>query len=183
MGTEIRKIDHTCAREEVDLLYDFCRKLTEIETNGFGWPIALMAATSINEFLHMLAERKKQECFNLQNLRRGFVPQELWWILDDSGIIGLSKLRWILTPSLLRLGGHIGIGLIPEARGKGCGTSALELVMGRAFLDHDLEEVLLTTHVSNSASRHMVEKCGGELWDVITLPSGQEEARYWAKTH
>lgn len=159
-------------------MWEFCKKLPEYETNGFVWPKTLMDARDINNLKDALDALERQESYDLDALKEGRVPQEIWWARNESGeLIGVAKLRFVLTPGLLRLGGHIGLGLIAETRHKGYGTELLPMLLEKCR-EHGLRDVLLTANSANKASRGLIEKCGGRLFDVVDL-GDRTEARYW----
>ncbi len=159
-------------------MWEFCKRLPEYETNGFVWPKTLMDARDINGLKDALDALERRESYDLGALKEGRVPQEIWWARDENGkLIGVAHLRFLLTPGLLRLGGHIGLGLIAEARHKGYGTELLPMLLEKCQ-EHELRDVLLTANSANKASRGLIEKCGGRLFDIVDL-GDRREARYW----
>lgn len=174
----VEQIRSTSELARVMELWDFCRSIPEYETNGFVWPKTLMDARYINELKDALDALEHQEGYDLGALKEGRVPQEIWWARDENHkLIGMAKLRFVLTPGLLRLGGHIGLGLIAEARHKGYGTELLPMLLEKCR-EHGLRDMLLTANSANKASRGLIEKCGGGLFDIVDL-GDRREARYW----
>ncbi len=179
----LRKITSVAPINEIIELSDFLKTLDSYDENGFGWPKQLMDARNYEEIRNLLAQLEEAENFNIKRFQeKGYVPQEVFWAQNESGqIIGMVKLRSILTPKMLREGGHVGMGLTRSARGKGYGTAilgeALKICQARG-----LQDVLVTIHATNVASRLMVEANGGKVWDVIRR-DGRDVARYWICLH
>ena len=175
----IEKLNTEANEQDLQAQFDFCKMLTEPSTNGFGWPVPLMEAQDLKEFRLRLGAFAAKENYNLEALREhGYVPQQYWWVKNEqNAVIGLAKLRYILTPAMLRRGGHIGYGLAEAYRGQGYGTAALALLLGECR-KHGLHDVLLTADPDNFASRRVIEKNGGQLWDIVHREEG-DAARYW----
>jgi len=55
---------------------------------------------------------------------------------------------------------EIGYFLIPEERGKGSGTEAVQLMVDYLFLSKDLSRIHAVTDVINTASQKVLEKAG-----------------------
>lgn len=176
---ELIKIGADASIADAMKAYEFCRNLFEYSTNGFCWPVGLINAPNVGEFQKRLEELNDKEKLNLERLQQGCVPQETWWVMNEAhDLIGIVKLRYLLTPKLLQEGGHIGYGLSPENRGKGYGTAVLEAALKKCR-EHGLREALVTAHDHNWPSRRVIEKCGGELWDFVKSDDGLKHARYW----
>ena len=108
------------------------------------------------------------------NLKEGYVPQTIYFVMEDERIVGVGKIRHYLNENLLVKGGHIGLGISSNYRGNGIGTRALELLLLEALNVYGITSVLLTNNENNIASRRIVEKCGGEL---ESINSGS--CKYW----
>ena len=113
-------------------------------------------------------------------LKPGYVPSTTFWLVaNDTQIIGESRLRHWLIPSLEHEGGHIGYVIRPSARWKGYGTCILALTLERAR-DLRLNRVLLTCDTDNIGSARVIEKNGGKLASQgISNSSGKPISRYW----
>ncbi|QKW06449.1 GNAT family N-acetyltransferase [Streptomyces sp. NA04227] len=99
----------------------------------------------------------------------------LWWTEGDTHL-GTLFIRHRLTPQLLDFGGHIGAAVNAGARGRGHATAMLRAALpfaGRLGVD----PALLTCDRSNTASRKVIEKCGGVLED-----RRGNSLRYWIGT-
>lgn len=56
--------------------------------------------------------------------------------------------------------GHLGISLVPEARGQGYGTDVIRLLCRYGFRNRNLHRLELETLASNTAMRRAAEACG-----------------------
>lgn len=120
-------------------------------------------------------------------LRPGLVPQSVNWLVREGGdagaseavIVGVSRLRYALTPGLEDVGGHIGYDVRPSERRKGYGTRLLALTLERARAA-GLARVLLTCDTQNTASARIIEKNGGILASQSVSPATAVlVSRYW----
>lgn len=130
-------------------------------------------------------------CFNLdcldyeawleQNLQyeMGFVPStfvpniEYVLVNQDDQMLGFLNLRLRLNQSLLDKSGHIGFSIRPTEQLKGYGKKILGLGLVEAARNN-LQDVLVTCHVSNNASRAVILANGGSFEDIRN-----EMERYW----
>lgn len=150
---------------------EYLRMIPECE-NGFYNPASLENLSSLSSFEKWLVE-KENESLGI-NLKEGYVPQTIYFVMENEEIIGIGKIRHYLNENLLVRGGHIGIGISSNYRGQGIGTKALELLLFEALNAYGIEKVLLTNSESNIASRRIVEKCGGELESI-----NNGSCKYW----
>jgi predicted acetyltransferase len=107
----------------------------------------------------------------------GRVHSDYWWIVEDDTYLGAIALRHALTEFLLRVGGHVGYGVRPSARGRGLAAWALRSLLPRAR-ELGLERLLLTCADANPASSRTIENVGGTLEDVRETELGLTR-RYW----
>ncbi|HEX8035815.1 MAG TPA: GNAT family N-acetyltransferase [Ktedonobacterales bacterium] len=115
-----------------------------------------------------------------ENLPTGYVPSEAYWLVRSmTELIGVSSLRFRLTPDLEVIGGHIGYGIRPSQRGHGYGTQLLARTLDKARM-HGLKRVLLTCDTDNIASARVIEKNGGVFASHgVTPATGVAISRYW----
>jgi len=108
------------------------------------------------------------------------VAQTVYFLVKNRGyLIGSSRLRHTLTPSLENEGGHIGYDIRPSQRGKGYATLLLSMMLEEAR-GLGLSKVLVTCDEDNIASARVIEKNGGKLIDkVVAEEGGQLVRRYW----
>lgn len=113
------------------------------------------------------------------NIKPGRVPQTTFWIIDKDGYAGKVSIRHELNENLLKVGGHIGYGVIPSKRGMGYGTKALELALPKAR-SLGLDKVLLTCDSTNAGSRKIIEANGGVLENEVPGEDGKpNKLRFW----
>ena len=92
------------------------------------------------------------------------VPHSSFWLIDENqNILATSNLRHTLNEKLWVIGGHIGYGVAPFARRKGCATKILELTLLEAK-KLEIEKTLITCNKSNIGSAKSILKNGGEFW-------------------
>ncbi len=92
----------------------------------------------------------------------GYVPETvLWWVYGHE-FLGRLSIRHHLTPSLERVGGHIGYEVRPSARRRGHATAMVRsgLPIAAAL---GIDPALVTCDVANTASRLVIEHAGGRL--------------------
>ncbi len=84
------------------------------------------------------------------DLPKGYVPQTFYFMWDDNNIVGLFKLRHILTDSLRNGAGHIGYAIHKSYRGKGYATKGLVIEKAKEVIKEN--EIYLSVHINNYAS-------------------------------
>jgi len=109
------------------------------------------------------------------NLPEGFIPCTTYWIILDNKLIGLGNIKHYLNDFLRKKGGHIGLSIAKEYRGKGLGLKSTKLLIEKARNEFGIEDILFTNEPENLASRKMCEKLGAELTDI------EEHCHYWLK--
>lgn len=107
-------------------------------------------------------------------LEAGHVPQNTYWLVKGTKILGVSRLRPHLNESLRKQGGNIGYTISPSWRRKGYGTKILALTLQKARL-MGLKQVLVTCDADNQASINIIERNGGQL----SATSSAVVLHYW----
>jgi predicted acetyltransferase len=107
----------------------------------------------------------------------GKVHASYWWIVEGETYLGAITERHEHNDFLLEVGGHIGYGVRPSARGRGLARWALAAVLPRAAA-LGLERVLVTCDDDNVASIRTIESNGGVLEDVRGT-GAERKRRYW----
>lgn len=110
-------------------------------------------------------------------LKKGQVPQTVWWGIVGTRVVGRISFRHKLNAQLKIHGGHIGYAVRPSARGKGYATRMLGLVL-KKVQKMGYKKLLLTCDATNIASRKTIEANGGKLTKQINV-DGIEECYYW----
>lgn len=95
-------------------------------------------------------------------------------MLDDE-IIGLANIKHYLNDFLRKKGGHLGLSLAKDYRGKGIGYKASKLLIEKARDEFGIGNILLTNEPDNVASRKLFAKLGAELSDI------NEHCHYWIR--
>lgn len=92
----------------------------------------------------------------------------------DGEVVGRVSIRHELNDFLRSTGGHIGYGVRPAFRRRGCASEVLRqsLVVARSL---GVERALLTCDDGNVGSATVIERHGGVLQDV----SATGKRRYW----
>jgi len=106
----------------------------------------------------------------------GFVPQTTLWWAEGDAVLGRIALRHRLTPSLERVGGHIGYAVRPGARRRGHATAMLGAMLPVAA-GMGITQALLTCDDTNTASRKVIEGNGGRFIDQVG-----RKLRFWVPT-
>ena len=102
-------------------------------------------------------------CARGEGLPPGFVAHSTYWlVLGGREVVGVSNLRHQLTDALRHVGGHIGYGVRPSARGRGFATRLLRETLIRAA-GRGLSRVLLTCDKTNLPSVRTILRNGGKL--------------------
>ena len=123
----------------------------------------------------------------LEDVRHGrslatddLVPETFLFAFVAGRIVGRGAIRHTLTPSLERVGGHIGYVVVPECRRRGYATQILRLSLGIARDTIGLRRVLVTCDETNVGSIKTIENNGGILENVIGEPEvAAPKRRYW----
>ncbi|SDP23140.1 Acetyltransferase (GNAT) domain-containing protein [Klenkia soli] len=103
----------------------------------------------------------------------------LAWVGTD--LVGRTSVRHELDERLLRVGGHIGYGVLPDRRGRGYAAEMLRqgLVVARS---EGVIAVLVDCDEGNAASARTIERWGGVLDTVVENPDGgPAKRRYWIR--
>lgn len=110
----------------------------------------------------------------------GLVPQTIFWALDDEGVaIGMVRMRHCLNEKLLAHGGHIGLYIRRDRRGRGNAKDILRLALAELRKTGE-KRALLTVSVDNHPSIRSVVSGGGRLEDIRLDPeTGKQFGRYW----
>jgi len=106
----------------------------------------------------------------------GFVPcTNLWWVEGDT-FLGRIAIRHRLNDFLREYGGHIGYDMRPSARRRGHATAMLRAALPR-IASLGIDPTLITCDTTNTASRKVIEACGGAFED-----ERGGKLRFWVPT-
>ena len=118
-----------------------------------------------------------------QHLPKGHVPCTfLFAFKSDGQIVGRVSIRHSLTDHLLKVGGHVGYGVVPSFRRKGYATKILfESINYIRSNIKSLNKVLVTCDEDNIGSRKTIERNNGILDNILTIEGSISKRRYWIK--
>ena len=102
------------------------------------------------------------------------------YLVDGDGYIGRVSVRHVLNDTLRVFGGHIGYDVRPSRRRQGFGTKMLRMVLPFAK-SIGIDPAMLTCDVTNTASRRMIEACGGRI-ECEFAYEGTQRLRWWLPT-
>ncbi|OOF58028.1 GNAT family N-acetyltransferase [Rodentibacter myodis] len=127
-----------------------------------------------NQFDYLTWLQNNQDAEQGRNLPENFVPAVQLVSFDETGrALGFLQIRLQLNDFLRQQGGHIGYSIRPSERRKGYAKVQLHLALPIAR-SLKLEQVLITCHCDNAASRAVILANSGVL---ETISKGIE--RYW----
>ena len=106
---------------------------------------------------------KKADMARGIGLEDWMVPSSTFWLMEDGVPVGQGNIRHRLTDALRERGGHIGYAVDGTKWGRGYGKALLGLMIQEARRMGITEELLVTVHPDNTASRKVAEANGGEL--------------------
>lgn len=129
------------------------------EENAFFNPVRGMSFEEYQDWLKQQDDWSKGE-----NLPDGYVGQTVFWLMDADVPVGIGKIRHSLTDNSRRFGGNIGYAISSEFRGRGYGTVLLRELLLKAD-EMGVVEKVLTVEKYNYASKKVIEKNGGILYD------------------
>lgn len=127
--------------------------------NAFKNPVKGMSFSEFKQW-----EKQQQDWALGINLPKGYVAQTIYWLLVDEKAVGIGKIRHELTPESRKKGGNIGYAISCEHRGKGYASILLKLLLQEAD-SLGVDEKILTVEKYNYASKRVIEKNGGRLFD------------------
>lgn len=144
-----------------------------LASGSFSWTHP-KEGESFASFLAMLDQHERGE-----NLPTGYVPATVLGGFLDDKLVGRVNFRHELNDFLLKVGGHIGYGVLPNFRRRGIATELLRATLKEAK-SRGLKRVLVTCNDDNVGSAKTIEKNGGQLENVLTLGDDQKaKRRYW----
>jgi len=152
----------------------FFEALSAWDDPSFPFALDFKPGMSFQDYLVHLAKVRDG-----RDLPAHYVPGTMLYGFLGQKIVGRLSLRHRLNEFLLRAGGHIGYGVLPEYRRRGLATEMLKLSLPLAR-SLGIERCLLICDDDNIASRKTIERCGGVL-ENVTIESDTEKLirRYW----
>lgn len=118
---------------------------------------------------------------NPDTVREDWVQADTFFALreSDGELVGVIDIRHHLGNAFLtEYGGHIGYAVRPCERRKGYATQMLHLTLAYAR-ELGLDRVMLGCYTENTASKKVIEKCGGVCTQRKPYLDGKEMDVYW----
>ena len=117
-------------------------------------------------------------------IKRLKLPVTVFWLIDETGYLGLGMIRHRMTKAIAEYGGHIGYALRPTKFHKGYGKLLLKLLLKEAY-KLKINPALVTCDEENIPSKKVIEANGGKLYDKLPTRSDGKDiilCRYWVPT-
>lgn len=131
----------------------------EKEENAFTNPVNGMSFDEYKKWL------EQQHNWSMgKDLPTGYVSQTIFWLYDHDIPVGIGKIRHSVTNKSRIKGGNIGYAVSLEFRGRGYGYVLLKELLQKAN-ELEIKEKILTVEKNNIASKKIIEKNGGTLYD------------------
>ncbi len=146
----------------------------ELAADDFDFAVGWQEGMTWTEYVDLLDRTRRA-----RQLPEPWVPATFLLAEVDGIIVGRTSIRHELNDFLLRLGGHIGYGVLPVHRRRGHASEILRqsLVIARSY---DIGRVLVTCDEDNVASERTIRRHGGKLENVVDDPdTGESKQRFW----
>ncbi|MDO4778732.1 MAG: GNAT family N-acetyltransferase [Tissierellia bacterium] len=144
--------------EDIEKEYEYIRDLP-LDENGF---VNRFHGLSFEEFRDVVLPRYINHAKGI-DLPENRSPQIELFLWDDDKIVGLFRLRYNLTKSLIEGAGHIGYGIKKEYRGRGYATKGLEMTIKKAWKIISEDEIYMSVNKYNIASLRTQIKNGAYI--------------------
>lgn len=129
------------------------------------------------EFSHLVKRLKDRE--KGKNISKRDVPATVYFIIENSEVVGTIDLRHVLNKNYFERLGHIAYYIKPSKRNKGIATKALGLAL-KKYEKEPIARILITSYEDNLASRKVIENNGGKLEKIVFDEISQKNiCRYW----
>lgn len=141
---------------------------------GFQFFQGYESGMNFSDYLDLLNANERGE-----RLPAGYVPATILCGFVGDDLVGRLAIRHTLNDFLLKIGGHIGYGVVPEFRRKGYAKAMLTLSLPIAK-QLGIHKVLVTCDDDNIGSIKTIEACNGILENKIEVSEGKPlKRRYW----
>lgn len=146
----------------------------ELAADGFAFLLERELVDTFDAYLALRARRAAGE------VPSGWVLAAFLAAEVDGDLVGRTSIRFALTDSLRREGGHVGYGVRPAFRRRGYATEMLRQSL-LILSDRGIDQALVTCDDDNVGSARTIERCGGVFDDVVHVDHGPVH-RYWVPT-
>lgn len=174
MKLYLAKPDLTFFERYNDMMEEWFNSNTQIAPWFLDKPFDCIEGFAI--FIKMLDDYE-----HATNVDRRFCSTTSYFVIDENDrLIGATSLRHYLTVEGYNTWGHIGYGVRPSERRNGYATRMLKMMLEEAK-QKKIYKVLIGCHTSNVGSSRVIEKCNGQLENVVVDPNDINEtiSRYW----
>ena len=142
--------------------------------NGFGGTSVATGELTLEEYILRCIEMT-----DVAKLRPGYVPQTVFWAIDEKGeAIGMVRVRHYLNDKLRDQGGHIGYYIRRDKRNEGYGKEVLRQALEELRKIGE-RSALLTVDMDNVASIKVIQANGGVLESEGQSAEGERFGRFW----
>lgn len=151
----------------------------ELLADDFHFLFWTRVGESWDEYTYRMSAWRRGE-----HLPDGWVRTGFFVAVDDGHIVGRVSVRYELNDSLSNLGGHIGYGVLPEARRQGVAAALCRFGLEQLAASGK-EKALITCNADNEGSKATIISCGGVLDEQLPKvrnAEGVEELRFWVPT-
>lgn len=161
--------------EHKAMALDYIREHAEYGEPDLHGGALMEKKASFEEWLTMVENNK-----DALTVQAGWVPASTFFAIrkEDGKLIGMMDVRHELNDFLREYGGHLGMGVRPSERRKGYASQMLQ-----SALDYcrsiSLDKVMAACYKENTASRHTIVKCGGQLEREFIYADGKEVQVFW----
>lgn len=163
---------HPLTVADADRLYDFYQTIPAAE-NGAG---NKAYGLTKDEFIEWIKQEERWS--QGLDLRDDWVAGSTYVLYVDDVPVGRCNLRHYLNAELERDGGHIGLSVAPQYRGRGYGKILLRETL-RMAKDKGINPVLIFHYSDNIPACKMSESVGGKLEsDVFNERRGRFIRKY-----
>lgn len=142
--------------------------------SGFMFAQGFQNGMKFSDYIELLNANERGE-----RLPSGYVPTTVLCAFVGSDLVGRLSIRHTLNDFLLKIGGHIGYGVVPSFRRKGYAKSmlALSLPIAKSL---GINRALVTCDDNNIGSIKTIESCRGIFENKVEVEEGKPlKRRYW----
>lgn len=156
----------------------FMTALSEWDNSeGFMFMQGYVQGMPYLDYLQLLQANDRGE-----RLPEGYVAATSLCGFVGDEIVGRLSFRHRLNDFLLKVGGHIGYGVLPKHRGHGYAKEMLAQALPIAR-SYGILNVLVTCDDNNIGSIKTIEACKGRLENEVDMGEGKpKKRRYWIHT-
>ena len=146
-------------------------------SEGFMFAQGYVPGMPYLDYLQLLQDHERGE-----RLPEGYVAATTLCGFVGDEIVGRLSFRHRLNDFLLKVGGHIGYGVLPNHRRHGYAKEMLAQALPIAR-SYGILNVLVTCSDNNIGSKKTIESCKGRLENSIDMGEGRpQKLRYWIHT-